>query len=223
MSEHETPKKDATDFEAAQAIVTILRNRDKGEQERILRWVSESLLLPSSGVRSPSVLPPSIPSDPSTKESPQTRTADITSFVTEKQPKSDQQFATVTAYFYRFVVAEDSLKNAITSEDLQTAGRQARGYGFKTPSTTLNNAVSAGYLDKAGRGKYRINAVGENLVAMALPGGSDETSSNRTRRKTRKAKAPSTGKKKVKSRQRKAMTPSTGKKKAKRSQSSKSK
>ena len=32
-------------------------------------------------------------------------------------------------------------QNAITPEDLQKAGRLARGYGFKKPVVTLNNAV----------------------------------------------------------------------------------
>jgi len=40
------------------------------------------------------------------------------------------------------------------------------------PTSTLNNALRSGYLDKGSkRGTFRINAVGENLVAMTLPGG----------------------------------------------------
>jgi hypothetical protein len=40
------------------------------------------------------------------------------------------------------------------------------------PNKTLNNAHGHGLLDRAGdRGAFRINSVGENLVAMTLPGG----------------------------------------------------
>jgi hypothetical protein len=175
MSEHDTPKKDATDFEAAQAIVNILRNRDKGEQGRILRWVSESLQLAPAPVRSPAA---PTPSALSSEAVPEARTTDIRSFVAEKQPKSDVQFAAVAAYFYRFEASEPERKSAIGASDLQAAAR---------------------YLDRAEqRGTFRVNAVGENLVAMALPGGTDETAGNRTRGKTRKAKAPRKGKNTVK-------------------------
>ena len=39
---------------------------------------------------------------------------------------------------------------------------------------TLNNAKNQGYLDSAERGAFQINSVGENLVAMTLPGGAEE-------------------------------------------------
>ena len=35
---------------------------------------------------------------------------------------------------------------------------------------TLNNAKAQGYLDAAERGTFRINTVGENLVAMTFTG-----------------------------------------------------
>lgn len=223
MSEHETPKKDATDFEAAQTIVTILRDRDKGEQERILRWVSESLQLSSLVLGAPTSHPTPIPHAPSTEPSSQLTTINIKSFVAQKQPKSDVQFAAVVAYFYQFEAREAERKAAIEASDLQEAARLADWKRFRKPYVPLQNAANQGYLDRAGGGAFRINAVGENLVAMALPGGSDEASGNRTRRKARKAKAPRKGKKKVERGQRKAKAPSTGKKKVKRSQFSKSK
>jgi hypothetical protein len=74
---------------------------------------------------------------------------------------------------------------------LQNAGRQARGFGFKKPVVTLNNAVALGYFDRAGRGAFKLNAVGENLVAMTLPGG--ETSKRRSRSK-KKNKSTKRGK-----------------------------
>jgi hypothetical protein len=113
---------------------------------------------------------------------------DVKSFVTEKSPKSDVQFAAVAAYFYRFEVSQAERKDVILPQDLQDAGRQARGFGFKKPLATLNNAVALGYFDRGGRGEFKLNAVGENLVAMALPG-TDSNGNRTSRRKKKRSKA----------------------------------
>src|SRR5262249_52961876 len=137
------------------------------EQARVLRWAAESLgveALPEGTQRTRSQ--PSFGAPAPSAPAP----LDIKSFYAKKDPKSDVQFATLVAYFYRYQAPEKDRLETITSDVLQNAGRQARGFGFKAPSVTLNNAVAQGYLDRAGRGFFKINAVGENLVAMALPG-----------------------------------------------------
>jgi hypothetical protein len=98
------------------------------------------------------------------------------------------QFAAVVAYFHRFEVPQANQKEAITSEDLQDAARLSGRSRFRSPTVPLNNAVNQGYLDRAGRGTYRINAVGENLVAMTLPGTGGEAYKSRPARKRRLAK-----------------------------------
>ncbi len=56
------------------------------------------------------------------------------------------------------------------------------------PAQTLINAHQQGLLDKgAERGTYVINSVGENLVAMALPGGTGTVSKPSKRRAPRQA------------------------------------
>src|SRR5260370_30041898 len=164
-----------SDFMAAEEIKAILGGRDKAEQERIMRWVSESVgivLAPSKVSGNLPQLPPSVGSPgPPQPASPAgtARRKDIKSFVAEKAPKNDVQFAAATAYFYRFEASEAERKEVIVAQDLQNAGRQARGYGFTKPLVTLNNAVALGYFDRAGRGEFRLKAVGENLRAMTLP------------------------------------------------------
>src|SRR5712672_1821158 len=101
---------------------------------------------------------------------PTQRSKDIKTFINEKNPKSDVQFAAVAAYFYRFESSLGERKEVILPRDLDEAGRQARGYSFKNARATLNNAVMLGYFDRAGDGQFKLNAVGENLVAMTLPG-----------------------------------------------------
>lgn len=198
-----TPAK--SDFLAAEEIKGILRGRDKGEQERIIRWVSESLDLtigPSKAkpdhapAHHPSPTPP-VGSAPTRHPASADRAKDIRSFVQEKQPKSDVQFVVVVAYYYSFMAPGSERKEAITSDDLQTAARLAQRSVFKTPSQPLNNSVGMGYMDRAGRGEYRLNAVGENLVAMTLPGTGTGGENGRRPAKKRKT-SKNTGVKKTK-------------------------
>jgi hypothetical protein len=183
-----------SDFIAAEEIKAILGGRDINEQSRIIRWVSESLGLAA---------PNSTPAAPIHPASPASivqmgaqhlnvgggRQKDIKTFVNEKSPKSDVQFAAVAAYFYRFECAEAARKNIIVPKDLDDAGRQARGYSFKNALTTLNNAVALGYFDRGGKGEFKLNAVGENLVAMTLPNaGSTQNGGAKSRRTKKQAR-----------------------------------
>jgi hypothetical protein len=185
-----------SDFMAAEEIKSILHDRQKAEQERIMRWVNESLglsMIPT-GVGPQSLSPPPLPpTTPSTHSeghasSPHAtiRQKDIKMFADEKQPKTDIQFAAVVAYYHRFEAAEPIRKGTITAEDLQEATRLAVRSRFKAPHSTLNNAVKQGYFDRAGRGEFKLNAVGENLVAMALPVTSEDTNGTTARRQQRK-------------------------------------
>src|SRR5690554_1867008 len=94
------------DFDAAKAVTDQLKGMDRERQERILRWVAESLgLMPSV---TPAVAPthasPGTPAPQSEQLAPRTasKPADIKSFVDSKRPKSDVQFAAVVAYYYNF-------------------------------------------------------------------------------------------------------------------------
>lgn len=124
---------------------------------------------------------------------------DIKQFTASKAPKSDQQFAAVVAYFYRFVASEAERKDAITAEDLKDAARKV---GRKRPHrVTLNNAKNAGYLDAAERGNFKINTVGENLVAVTLPGnGGESGGSNGGRSRTKPGRKPGKAAKKARRR-----------------------
>jgi hypothetical protein len=183
-----------SDFMAAEEIKAILQARDKAEQEKIMRWVAESIGIvpiptPGPGTTQP---PAAATAMQPAALSGTVRRKDIKSFVGEKSPKNDVQFAAVVAYFYRFEASEAERKDVIVPQDLQNAGRQARGYGFNSPLTTLNNAIALGYFDRAGRGEFQLNAVGENLVAMTLPSGD---AINKRRRRGKKTPAKKTSRK----------------------------
>lgn len=177
------------DLEAVRTVLEALKSFDARDQERIIRWVREKLGLPSSPQEpippttiTPRLQPPqpTIPGHPS----------DIKTFVSQKNPASDNQLAATVAYYYRFEAPEAERKDSISGDDLQEACRRAGRPRLKNPGQTLRNAHSVGLLDKTERGSFSINTVGENLVAMTLPGG--EIPSAARRKRTPKKQKPST-------------------------------
>src|SRR5258708_85211 len=165
-------------FDAAKAIVETLKDMDKQLQVQAIRFACESLSL-ESPIHPPRSAAASI--EPPTRTNPPpggqpTHSTDIRQFVETKKPKSDQQFAAVVAYFYRFEVPETTRMETIDPKTLEEAARLAKRKRLSNARMTLTNAKNAGYLDLVGRGDYRINAVGENLVAMALPGSNSDPS-----------------------------------------------
>jgi hypothetical protein len=114
------------------------------------------------------------------------RPKDIKAFVEEKKPKNDIQFAAVVAYYHHFEAAEANRLETITSEHVQEAARLAGRTRFRNPAVPLNNGVTLGYFDRPGRGEFRLNAVGENLVAMTLPGTDGDTNTNSSSSRPRK-------------------------------------
>lgn len=169
------------DFEAAKTIADLLKGMDPGRQVRILRWVSESLgieqIIPQQRDSSQLDVTP----DPRVSL-PSVGATDIKSFVAAKDPNSDNQFAATVAYFYRFAAPQHERRDSITAEILQEATRLAGRARLGDPGKTLRNAKNMGYLDATDRGEYRINTVGENLVAMTLPGRGRVAPANITRK-----------------------------------------
>src|SRR5262245_57981645 len=179
-----------SDFDAAKAVAEQLKDMEKERQQRILRWVAESLNLDlgiaaaaERGTAETTANRGHISPHEGAQLTHQ-RSADIKSFVDSKRPKSDVQFATVVAYYYRFEASAEKRMESIDAETLQEAARLAGRRRLSKPLKTLNNAKTLGYLDSAERGQFRINSVGENLVAMTLPG----TGQERPRKKSQPRK-----------------------------------
>lgn len=172
------------DLEAVRVVTKALEPFDTETRGRVIRWAMEKLGLTSVEVPTHKIsgkedIPLPTQSHPATykKHAPNIKT-----FVTEKNPVSDNQFTATVAYYYRFEAPEAERKDSISPEELKEACRQADRKRIKYPRQTLNNAYKEGFLDKAGeKGRYKINTVGENLVAMTLPGGAAEKSTPRKR------------------------------------------
>jgi hypothetical protein len=158
------------DLEAVRIIVDTLKEFSPIEQERIIRWAKEKLGL---GADIPiqtipkSEQQPNIP--PTLSISTNTLGLDIKTFVLSKAPKSGNQFAATVAYYYKFEAPANERKDSIVGSDLQEACRLAGRERLIDPGQTLRDALKSGLLDRAERGSYSINTVGENLVAMTLP------------------------------------------------------
>jgi hypothetical protein len=179
--------KQLDDLEAARTLIETLEKFNATDQERIIRWAKEKLgltLTETPKAHAPTVQATTpIHKDVTAQSS---KSVDIKTFVSSKNPTTDRQFATTIAYYYRFEAPIDQRKDSITADDLQDACRKVGRKRFKTPAQTLLNTHNAGLLDKATRGAYSINTIGENLVAMTLPG--SKKNIKQTKQVKRKAK-----------------------------------
>jgi len=173
------------DLEAVRTIVGVLKDFPADDRERILRWVREKLGLEVAPT--PSRVGTTSQGDSAGAAG---RATDIKSFIAQKAPQIDTHFAAAVAYYYRFEAPEAERADEIGADALQDAARKAGRSRLPLPIVTLHNAVKRGLLDKGSRGKFCINTVGENLVAMALPGAAGEASAKAARKSgTRKVKS----------------------------------
>jgi hypothetical protein len=175
------------DLEAVRIVADALEGFDPNDQERIIRWAREKIGL-SVALVSPQVAPsfsapaPGSAPPPAIPPSPPANAKDLKTFFIEKKPKNDVQFAATVAYYYRFEAPEDLRRTEINGDDLQEACRLVERERFKNPDQTVRNAHKLGLLDKGEQPSFfSINSVGENLVAVALPG--DGSGAPRTKKK----------------------------------------
>ena len=174
------------DLEAVRTIVAKLEKFEKNDQERIIRWAREKLGLNVTQV--PSQVTSQIIQQTG-NQTFQNPVKDLKSFVNEKNPSSDMQFAVTVAYYYKFEATINERKDSINSATLQDAARLLSRTRLGNPGQTLINASFNGMLDKSDeKGAYKINTVGENLVAMTLPQNStSKRSTSKRKQATRKS------------------------------------
>ncbi len=182
------PQKD--DLEAVRLVADALEGFETKDQERIIRWAREKLgLAVAPAGSSPSSAPPSPagstagPASGSLSSAPK----DLKTFVAEKKPKNDVQFAATVAYYYRFVAPTDQQKSEVTKTDLQDACRLVGHERFTHPGQTLRNAHTLGLLNRGSEsGSFAINSVGENLVDVTLPDGGKGVSRTKAKKKRKR-------------------------------------
>jgi hypothetical protein len=188
-------------LDAAQKIVVELQGMTNDQQALALKFATETLglQLPTAhaqAMQTPVHSPSMVPSAASSV-APGQRT-DIKTFTATKAPKSDQQFAAVVAYYYQFEAPAGQRKESIDAATMKDAARQAARRQVNDWSITLSNAMRTGYLDKGERGAFKLNSVGENLVAITLPdNAASGKGSGRGSKKRPANKKKATGKKKA--------------------------
>lgn len=183
------------ELEAIRTVVDALEPLEDHERSRVLEYVLKRLQMAT--VRAPitSPAPSHAAGGPTLRAS-----TDIRSLKEEKQPRSANEMAALVAYYLSELAPPGERSETVNAEILRRHFKMA---GFRLPSQpryTLPNAAAAGYLENAGRGEYRLNPVGYNLVVHGLPkdggGGTAGRSSPRSvRRKVSKQqrREPKTG------------------------------
>ena len=174
---------------AAQKIVTELEGMSKDNQSLTLKFVIETLGLQLQTTYSQMIPAQEDQAVQQTAAFTPGHSTDIKSYVGSKSPKSDQQFAAVVAYFYQFVAPIVKRKDSIDAITLKDSARLASWPQARDWNMTLNNATRTGYLNRSERGTYKLSSVGENLVAITLPGNGDEAKGNSGSRKKPAKKA----------------------------------
>lgn len=186
-------------LDAAQNIVAELTGMTAEHQTLALKFATETLGLKLATAS----LPASEPQAPSPQDSVSRagfgadHSTDIRSFTAMKAPKTDQQFTAVVAYFYQFEAKIGERKDSIDAETMKEAARLAGRAQVARWNMTLTNAKNAGYLDTAGTGQFKLSSVGENLVAITLPGdgGTGQSRGNGVGKKSKKKVSKKVGKK----------------------------
>jgi hypothetical protein len=174
------PQEKQTLGQAIDQIMTALEPLDVSTRKTALIAVCTQLSvdLPSKSpaVQSLGALSPATMTAVATTDAGVSQTVhpqvDIRSLKESKKPATAQQMACIVAYYLKELVPTAERKESINASDLEILFKQAR---FKLPkriAQVLPDAKSAGYFDSAGRGEYKLNAVGHNLVVHNLPSGS---------------------------------------------------
>jgi hypothetical protein len=173
------------ELKAIQTVLTALSGLRGEARSRVVEYVFKRLGLMSEAVPiSTSVNDYQLPTPADIARS--TSTKDIRSLTQEKAPRSSIEMAALVAYYLSELAPPPDRKGEITAEDIKKYFKQAP---FRLPGSsqmTLVNAKNAGYLDSSAPGRYRLNPVGYNLVAHAMPLTKEKPVRKRRRTATKK-------------------------------------
>ncbi len=150
-------------------VIGALEALNESERLIAVKAVSEHLSIPlgTGGSTTTSLVEP-----PATEkiEPPATqKITDIRSLKESKNPKTATEMVCVVAYYLENYASGNEKKNEIQKKDIKTYFKQGNFPLPKVSSQVLIDAKASGYFDSSGRGKYKLNPVGHNLVVHSLP------------------------------------------------------
>jgi hypothetical protein len=161
---------DMTLGSAIDRIIAALGPLDEISRRTAIRAVCEQLGIILHGVPQQAPASTSVGEPPrAARHAPPTGPADIRSFAQTKSPATAVEQTALVAFYLSELAPETERKDSIDKEDLRKYFKQANFRLPRRPEVTLIHAKNAGYLDALGDGKYRLNAVGYNLIAHNLP------------------------------------------------------
>ncbi|KAB2968017.1 MAG: hypothetical protein F9K18_03455 [Thermoanaerobaculia bacterium] len=161
------------EVQAIKAVLGSLEPLDAQARKSVVEYVLKRLGI-TAGPAAPAPLAPLAPAAPGSLSTAATPPAaegplHIESFKNLKQPRSANEMAALVAYYLQNLAPTAERKATVTTQDLETYFKIAKFPLPKEIRVTLQNARNAGYLDAAGSGEYKLNAVGHNLVVHNMP------------------------------------------------------
>lgn len=153
------------ELEAIRTVIGALGPLDEQEKSRVIEYVLKRFQM--AAVRAPS----QAVSQGSPGASVTRPVADIRSLKEEKQPRSANEMAALVAYYLSELAPDGERSDTVNANAIRRYFKMAAFRLPREPQQTLPNAAAAGYLDNAGRGEYRLNPVGYNLIVHGLPRG----------------------------------------------------
>ena len=154
------------EIEALQVVIDALEPLDDDARSRVVEYTLKRLGMRELSTSSAAAKPPPETSGPAM---PAPRQLDIRSLRAEKQPSSAVEMAALVAYYLSEAAPPDERRDAVTTADIELYFKRANYRLPKRLNMTLPNATAAGYFDRIGRGEFRLNPVGFNLVTQSLP------------------------------------------------------
>lgn len=154
-----------SELHALKAVLSALESVSPGSRTRIIIYAQETFGITAGETRTAGESGIGEVKARDRKTSP----TDIRTLKEQKQPSTGIEMATLVGYYLAELARSDERSETVTKGDITKYFKQA---GFPLPAApdmTLVQAKNAGYFDSAGRGMYRLNPVGHNLVAHGLP------------------------------------------------------
>jgi hypothetical protein len=159
---------------AISILMSVLKPLDQDARIHVLEFVLKRLGI---SLTADPALPSNRPDTPNLSPAPPNLaahvlplTVDIRTFAAEKNPKTLSQKIAVIGYYLAHLAPTPERRDYVVADDIKPCFIEA---GFELPTSSANtaliNAKNAGYLSALDRGKYKLTAVGHNLVAHKLP------------------------------------------------------
>lgn len=155
--------------QAIDEVVQAIEALDESSRLTAVKAACEHLNLPLGLPVTHAPTPPGQTTPPTPGSPPAHVTIDIRSLKESKSPGNAVEMACVVAYYLENHAPEKEKRSEILRKDIEKYFKQADFPLPKVPGQVVLDAKAAGYLDSAGRGKYKLNPVGHNLVAHTLP------------------------------------------------------